>query len=239
MDKAGDRYGRLSLISRAEAQGKAKWLCRCDCGKEVVRKLEGIKSTTKHGGTSSCGCYQSEINSATSSARFDPTPYMQKRYGRLLVTGVIVDPARTQRTKSLLVCLCDCGAQSLVTPLSLAQGKTTSCGCFHSERISAVAKEVATIHAHTSTGVLNGHTPIYRAWMKIRQGCAEGWRAGFHKVCHEYDPRWDEFMEFYKDFGDIRPAETISRKDNQSMWSKENCFVNIGRRAKLATHPKD
>jgi hypothetical protein len=238
-DVAGARFGRLTLVSRVEAKGKPKWLCKCDCGKQVTRKLQALRERIKDGGTSSCGCYQSEINAATSSARFDPTPYMQKRFGRLLVTGVSVDPTRAQRQKSRLVCLCDCGAQAVVVPMQLTSGKTTSCGCYHKERLSEVAKQTATIHAQTVTGVLNGHTPIYRAWLKIRAGCVEGWRAGFHKVCHEYDPRWDEFDAFYQDFGAIKITETISRKDNQAPWSKNNCFVNIGRRAKsAATQPK-
>lgn len=231
--KSGDRFGRLTLVSKANFPGKTKWNCMCDCGIAVTRKLAALKERQKAGGTSSCGCYQSEINAITSASRFDPTPYMQKRYGRLLVTGVSVDLSRTQRQKSRLVCLCDCGAQTVVMPMQLTSGKTTSCGCYHRERLSEVAKEVSTKHANTVTGVLNGHTPIYRAWMKIRAGCAEGWRVGFHKVCHEYDPRWDEFEAFYQDFGPIKVTETISRKDNQSPWSKDNCFVNIGRRAKM------
>lgn len=88
------------------------------------------------------------------------------------------------------------------------------------------------VHGHTAHGVLNGHTPIYRAWMKIRAGVKAGQEAGFNLVCHEFDPRWDDFENFLADFGEIGYNETISRKDNQQTWCKENCFVNVGRRTK-------
>lgn len=48
-DITGMRFGSLVAI-RPEA-GK-KWLVRCDCGKEVVRKTQGLRNGT----TKSCGC---------------------------------------------------------------------------------------------------------------------------------------------------------------------------------------
>lgn len=51
---AGKRFGRLIVIKRAEHTGKrAHWLCRCDCGNEVV--VSG--TNLRNGNTSSCGCY--------------------------------------------------------------------------------------------------------------------------------------------------------------------------------------
>ena len=55
----------------------------------------------------------------------------------------------------------------------LLNGHTTSCGCNHDEIRVQIGKDNV-VHGHTTNGVLNGHTSIYRAWLKIRAGCAEG-----------------------------------------------------------------
>lgn len=58
-DLAGFRFGRLTVISRAEndKSGNARWLCRCECGRKKV--VAGYSLT--RGLTKSCGCYQKEI----------------------------------------------------------------------------------------------------------------------------------------------------------------------------------
>lgn len=50
----GDRFGRLTVVSRFENDrfGRAQWLCVCDCGKEHVAAFFRMKS----GHTKSCGC---------------------------------------------------------------------------------------------------------------------------------------------------------------------------------------
>ena len=54
IDRTGQRYNNLVVISRSENSrtGKARWLCRCDCGKEVVKFGDGLGS----GIAKSCGC---------------------------------------------------------------------------------------------------------------------------------------------------------------------------------------
>lgn len=228
--EAGTRYGSLVVLRVAKFGRKAEVECRCDCTEVELRRLDALKRAVKQGREPACKSCVDKLKSSRGLARFEPERYMGRRYGRLLVTGVDVDPTRA-KAKSRLVCRCDCGGQAVVQPMNLITGRTTSCGCYHRERQVEVGKENVE-HGHTTHGVLNGHTPIYRAWMKILAGVREGWRAGFHRVCHEYDPRWDDFENFLSDFGDIKPNETISRRNNQQPWSRENCFVNIGRRSR-------
>jgi len=56
----GLRFGRLSVVRRAYPEnGKtsaAMWLCRCDCGKDVIVTGGALRS----GSTVSCGCYVKE-----------------------------------------------------------------------------------------------------------------------------------------------------------------------------------
>jgi hypothetical protein len=59
-DEVGKRYGRLAVIGRAPAnptrrQG-AQWLCRCDCGKEIITRGSSLRS----GASASCGCVSVE-----------------------------------------------------------------------------------------------------------------------------------------------------------------------------------
>lgn len=57
-DMAGDRFGRLTVVTRADntPHGKAQWLCRCDCGTERVFRAAQLAE----GRTGSCGCYRRE-----------------------------------------------------------------------------------------------------------------------------------------------------------------------------------
>ena len=54
IDLTGQKFGRLTVLERAENNkwGQPQWLCKCDCGNEVVVKGSNLKS----GHTTSCGC---------------------------------------------------------------------------------------------------------------------------------------------------------------------------------------
>lgn len=54
-DLTNQRFGKLVVISRVEntSNGKAKWLCRCDCGNNTI----ACGVNLKNGHTKSCGCY--------------------------------------------------------------------------------------------------------------------------------------------------------------------------------------
>ena len=57
-DITGQRFGRLTAIRR-DGVGmcwKPKWICRCDCGREV----SVFKCNIITGKTRSCGCLRSE-----------------------------------------------------------------------------------------------------------------------------------------------------------------------------------
>lgn len=45
IDLTGQRFGHLTVISRAEsdAQGNSRWLCHCDCGNEAIVRAAFLK----------------------------------------------------------------------------------------------------------------------------------------------------------------------------------------------------
>ena len=62
--KQGDRYGRLTIIREVEQTRSAhsvtrRFLCKCDCGNEVVCRITNLRS----GITKSCGCYKKYVAS--------------------------------------------------------------------------------------------------------------------------------------------------------------------------------
>lgn len=61
IDLTGQRFGRLVVVERVEnsADGRARWLCRCDCGQSKTVLDEHLKK----GRTKSCGCAKSESSS--------------------------------------------------------------------------------------------------------------------------------------------------------------------------------
>lgn len=58
IDLTGQRFGRLTALSRAENSNdrRTRWICRCDCGNEVTVIGRNLRS----GATKSCGCFKSE-----------------------------------------------------------------------------------------------------------------------------------------------------------------------------------
>lgn len=215
------RYGRYVVLKPLSLGRKATVLCRCDCGTEKEVRLDGLKS----GKVRSCGCLNTERRRAEKPSRQAVfSDVLHHRFGRLIATGILKEPGRGTR----IVCRCDCGAQTVTLASRLRNGSTTSCGCFHQERLVSQGK-LTREHGHTVDGDLAcGHTSIYRAWNKVTLLCRAVQRRGAGRVSGEYDPRWKDFEAFLADFGSIGFQETVCRRDPQQPWSKENCYVGLG-----------
>lgn len=62
IDLTGQRFGRLVVIKRSDdkilpcGQKQICWLCRCDCGKEIVVRGSALRQSH----TKSCGCISAE-----------------------------------------------------------------------------------------------------------------------------------------------------------------------------------
>jgi hypothetical protein len=142
-----------------------------------------------------------------------------QRFGRLIVLHRDTSP--TSRTKWW--CQCDCGKPPVsVTTDKLRSGRTSSCGCYHSERSAENVRSLSLTHGMT-------HTRVYRAWIQMKERCyttketkklANYVDRGI-KVCD----RWlESFENFYADMGDP-PSDnhSLDRRDNDSDYSPENC----------------
>jgi hypothetical protein len=102
IDLTGKRFNGLTAI---EYVYPSKWLCRCDCGKEV------LVSTGNLGKYKSCGCQRSRDLSGM-------------RFGFLTAIKYAVSGIHGK-----WLCRCDCGKEILVTTDNLTRGHSKSCGC--------------------------------------------------------------------------------------------------------------
>ncbi len=61
IDMLGQRFGRLTIIEKAENSktGHTRWLCQCDCGNKIIV----LTTNLRRGCTQSCGCYRMECQS--------------------------------------------------------------------------------------------------------------------------------------------------------------------------------
>ena len=120
IDLTGQRFGRLLVIHRdlesKSNQPGAKWICRCDCGKEISVPAGRLKT----GQTKSCGCQRNKSVSNT------PYNLIGERFGHWTVLRK--DPAKSG-DGSYFFCQCDCGNIKSISSSSLRNGFSTSCGC--------------------------------------------------------------------------------------------------------------
>lgn len=126
---------------------------------------------------------------------------------------------KNKHKKKLYKCLCTrCGNEKIMIGTAVKNGYTKSCGCLTKDRHPK---------KHGMTGTL-----IYNKWKGMKQRCynpnydfynAYGGRG--IKVCDEWK---DDFMQFYKDMGDI-PFEgaELDRINNDDDYKPSNCrWVN-------------
>ena len=135
------------------------------------------------------------------------------RYGRLVVVNFygFIDH------QAFWNCVCDCGNTKIAKANSLKTGSTTSCGCYHIERI----KEINSRHGMAKTR-------LYRIWSCMKDRCINpnikeykyygGRGITFCKEWNEPAP----FFEWAKANG-YRDDLSIDRIDNDKGYSPDNC----------------
>ena len=121
---AGQRFGMLTAIRKDEnhvspsGARQSRWLCRCDCGKEVVV----YKSELANGSAKSCGCLRNK----------DLTG---KRFGKLMVIERVEDYVSPKGQHQIQwLCKCDCGNEKIVMDRQLKYGEIKSCGCLRKKQ---------------------------------------------------------------------------------------------------------
>lgn len=66
----------------------------------------------------------------------------------------------------------------------------------------------------------------YIAWNAMRSRCRNKKNDRYNDYGGRgitYDKRWDNFINFLLDMGEVTPGKTLDRKDNNGNYCKENC----------------
>ena len=131
----GRRYGMLvveEVIYEKMTTGCrgtiTKFKCKCDCGNEKIIRADSIRYRNKR----SCGC--NSLNQRRKNKRKDITG---EKYGRLTVLEMIWGN-RAEGTRTKCRCICECGAEVIVSADQLKRGNTGSCGCYNKDVISKI-----------------------------------------------------------------------------------------------------
>lgn len=124
VDLTGQRFGNLTVIKQVEVDKPgAYWLCRCDCGNEVIKRGNYLRQGLTH----CCGRCVADVQKEQRIQTFKKHFGSQvgKRYGRLTV----LDDEPVYLDTVYLRCKCDCGNTKLINGRSLIRGYLTTCGC--------------------------------------------------------------------------------------------------------------
>lgn len=134
----GQKYNKLTVIKetdKRDSSGCIIWECQCDCGNITYASSNALRSNHKQ----SCGCANKEqIQQVGHKNAIDITG---QKFNRL---KVIKQSNIRKDGKICWQCVCDCGAEIIVTGSRLRMGTVQSCGCLKSvgeEKISQLLTE--------------------------------------------------------------------------------------------------
>ncbi len=140
IDLTGMRFGHLTVLGEGgRKHSEVAWLCRCDCGKEVI--VTGYK--LRSGATNSCGCLRSE------NGKKHALDLTGQRFGRLTV----IERAGRISSFAAWKCRCDCGNEVILPSNSLRQGLVKSCGCLQREKGHEQIKKMRDVALRDGTNV--------------------------------------------------------------------------------------
>lgn len=200
-DLTGRKFGRLTVLERAEndKHNKTRWLCQCECGRQKIISGDLLRK----GKAISCGCY-----------RFHDLAGQTFHY-----LTVLERAENTKLGKTQWLCRCVCGKKVVVAASDLVRKKspTKSCGCMARQLIS----ESRTTHGMSSH-------PAWGVWHSMKQRCSDPNHPAYHNyggrgitVCQEWEK---SFENFWEDMGaSYRPGLEIDRIDNDKGYYAENC----------------
>ena len=118
----GKKFGRLTVINRAETDKKGVWWnCQCECGNIKQIRTDHLKK----GDTVSCGC-KSKETLIKYNQEIKANNLLGQKFGKLTVIE-----KTDKRNSGAIVwkCKCECGKITYVRSTSLKSGDVKSCGC--------------------------------------------------------------------------------------------------------------
>ncbi|MBS7577455.1 AP2 domain-containing protein [Enterococcus sp. MMGLQ5-2] len=118
------KIGHLQIKSLIQVNGRKKYLCQCDCGKET----EVFAHNLKAGKTRSCGCQMH---------RAKKNNFVGQRFNYLVIKNEL--KKRDSSGSVIWNCQCDCGKQVHLSSRQLQKNNIISCGCL--KKTSLIGKK--------------------------------------------------------------------------------------------------
>ncbi len=128
-DLTGYRFTKLTVLFPVRVSGRSKhyyWLCKCDCGNEIVCRVDCIKN--QH--IQSCGCMI--VEGVYKKSQDIINEMIGRRFGKLRVVEFVgyKQIGVNSVGRAMFRCACDCGNNDFVTAgNALNSNLTLSCGC--------------------------------------------------------------------------------------------------------------
>lgn len=118
-DLTNQKFNLLTFLEYMySVNGKAFWLCKCDCGNIKILGARAVKS----GGTKSCGCLR----------KYKREDFTGQKFNRWTLLNFDVD----KNGNIYWLCRCDCGTEKSIIASHVKTGRSKSCGCLQKEIIS-------------------------------------------------------------------------------------------------------
>lgn len=220
-DIVGNKYGLLTVLSYSfynKIEKTHYYKCKCDCGNII-----NIDRQDLFKGTKSCGCL---TNSPGHSNRriFNPKDILGKTYSNIKVISInnIIyrNNNKNKNYKYFYNCKCICGNEIVLSREIILNGRFKSCGCLYND-----GKKIC-------NSIIRKDKRFYNIWSAIKNRCKDKNIDGYGKIGITYDPRWEDFQNFYddmyesycehvKEYGEKNT--TIDRIDPYGNYYKENC----------------
>lgn len=141
------------------------------------------------------------------------------KFGRWTVIG---RAENNKKGNTMWHCRCECGKQAIIVGYSLTRGRSKSCGCYHSERVSQANKDLKTTHGEKKTR-------LYRIWKGMKQRCFNPNDKDYEKyggrgitICDEWKEDFCKFKSWALASGYAQEL-SIDRIENNGNYEPSNC----------------
>lgn len=202
----GIKYGHLTCVEFSHKEKRKGYFFKfkCDCGQEKICNL----SRVRNGYIKSCGCLR--IENQRKMVFKDLT-------GQKFNYLTVIEYVGSKNKKSMWLCECECGNQTIVDSSSLKSGNTKACGC----------------HMKDGWGNNKTHgmskTRLYRIWQAMISRCYyeknkyyQNYGGRGISVCDEWRNNFELFMKWSLN-NHYANNLTIDRIDNDKGYSPDNC----------------
>lgn len=205
-DISGQRFGKLVVLRRyGYTNSKRKlilWLCRCDCGNEVLRTAPHLR--------------QNENPSCGKCRLIKDSDYVGKQFGY----WTVISAAKPKNRKKSYLCECKCGNRKIVNADTLKLGTSKSCGCFQKDLTS----KRETTHGMTGTRIYGIYHNMKNRCCNPNDGRYKDYGGRGITVCKDWlgEHGFENFYKWSIDNGYTEEL-TIDRINVDGNYSPSNC----------------